>query len=657
MFSKKEAKIKHLLFTIMFYSVSSAADSFDFNTPNNHGIVGLINMPTARFYDEGAHSFSVYDSDAVQKMTLSSNPYDWLEASFFYMNLPTNRICRAYPGTQPICEGYKDKGFNLKLRIKEEGVFPAIAIGLMDFAGTGRYSSEYIVSSYGVGKFDMHFGLGFGKLAGSSNQVKNPFGYINDSFYDRPGGGSSFGGSLNPKTYFSGPKVSPFYGISYSFNTKTLLKLEKDTLDETSGAVPYPKRENDFSFGFDYSINENFLLGVSHERGGYSSIKFVYKNNPKKSFKKYEYKKAEINADDNKYDKLVKNLEENGIGVNKITETASSLGLELTQFIHPNFNLVEDIITQASIDAGIEKNIKKDLKIADLTAISEIDDVFEKSAKTIYERDTTKKLNTSTKIQFRPFIASREEFFKGALLAENNTEFIIRENLFFNANLKYSLWNNFDDLVFPPVDTFPAQVRSDVKQYLKNMDDGILVGRAQFDYHLTPKINHHLMFTGGILEDMFSGYGAEYLYFEPNTNYSFGVELFKVKKRDYQWGFGHLEYENTTFTANFYYRNYGTIPFDMKVSAGEYLAGDVGSTIEFSRTFQSGMKFGAFATFTDVSTTEFGEGSFDKGIFFKIPIYGNLIDYTWRPLTKDPGATLIRKNTLHDLLIKFRPID
>ena len=124
MISNKESKIKNILFTfLIFYSVSTTADSFYFNTPNNHGIVGLINMPTARFYDEAAHSFSFYDSDAVQKMTLSSNPYDWLEASFFYMNLPTTRICRAYPGIQPICEGYKDKGFNLKLRIKEEGLF------------------------------------------------------------------------------------------------------------------------------------------------------------------------------------------------------------------------------------------------------------------------------------------------------------------------------------------------------------------------------------------------------------------------------------------------------------------------------------------------------------------------------------------------------
>ena len=113
------------------------------------------------------------------------------------------------------------------------------------------------------------------------------------------------------------------------------------------------------------------------------------------------------------------------------------------------------------------------MSIANLKAIKEIDDDFENNASTIYERKPSSRVNTSTRLNFRPFIASREEFFKGALLAENDTEFIIRDNLFFNTNLKYSLANNFDDLRFPPKNTFPAQVRSDVKQYLKNMDNGI----------------------------------------------------------------------------------------------------------------------------------------------------------------------------------------
>ena len=39
-------------------------------------------MPSARFYDE-ASSITVYDGTPDQKITMTSFPYDWLEASFF----------------------------------------------------------------------------------------------------------------------------------------------------------------------------------------------------------------------------------------------------------------------------------------------------------------------------------------------------------------------------------------------------------------------------------------------------------------------------------------------------------------------------------------------------------------------------------------------
>ena len=121
--------------------------------------------------------------------------------------------------------------------------------------------------------------------------------------------------------------------------------------------------------------------------------------------------------------------------------------------------------------------------------------------------------------------------------------------------------------------------------------------------------------------------------------------------------FGTIDYRNITGSLNFYYRNYGLLPFDLEASYGEYLAGDEGFTFEISRSFENGVQFGVFASFTDVTYEQYGEGSFDKGVFFNIPIFGNFINYSWRPLTKDPGAKLIRKNTLHDLLIKFRPIN
>ena len=647
---------KFLLLISLVYVDIIYSDSFKHNLYNNYGIVGTIHTPSARTFDEGVYGLTAYAGDPNQTVTLSASPFDWFEASFFYTNVTDRPYC--YDFTSETClQDFKDKGFNVKIRLKEEGKLPAIAIGLNDFAGTGIYSSEYIVGSYGINKTDFHFGLGFGLLNGSDLSFKNPLTYISDEFNNRPTNTEGLGGSFQPSRYFSGETASPFFGVSHALSNKLILRAEYDS-SVRPGLVPFRIPENDFSFGLDYLINDNFSIGVSFERGDYASFKFVYKNDPVKTYQKNQYARGDRRRGDNKYTQLINNLEANGVGVKKLTRNANSIGLQLTQIIHPNLRVVEEIISQSARDAGITEDIVKDIEIANLVAVQEIDDSYRASSQTIYQRSTTKRFSTNTRANFRPFLASREEFFKGAILVENDSEFIIRKDLFLNTNIKYSLADNLDDLYIPPVDVFPAQVRSDVKEYLRNMKDGgVLIGRAQLDYHLTPATNHHIMMSAGIFEDMFSGIGGEYLYFRPNNNYSFGVDIFKVFKRDYSWRFGLLDYENTMATLNFNYRNYGTIPFDMKVSAGEYLAGDVGYTIEFSRTFYNGVYFGAFATFTDVTTKQFGEGSFDKGIFFNIPIYGNLINYTWRPLTKDPGAKLNRRHTLHGLLVKLQPIN
>ena len=658
-------KLRYLILYLGLLSPFIQSDNFEYNSFNNHGVVGLINMPSARIYNEASFGITLYDGEPDQKITFTSSPYDWLEASFFYTNLQGTPYGAGFDGD------YKDKGFNFKIRLKEEGVFPAVAIGINDIAGTGYYSSEYIVGSYGFKNIDLHFGLGWGTLNGSKDTIKNPLGYLSNKFFYRPTNVEGRGGQFQPSRYFSGKDVSPFFGISYAFNNKIHFNIETDSTVTPNknniiedpifgfilapGFINYDRPTSKISFGLNYQINKNFSIGFSQERGNHYTFKFIYKNNPLQSSKAYKYKSAKVNSEDNKYIKLRKNLENNGIGINKIIETPSFIGLELTQFSHQNLDIIEEIISTASLDSGITKDIKKDFRIANLQAISEYDKSLERNSELIYERRRVSNFYTDTKLTLRPFLASREEFFKGAVLLENNSEYIISDNFFFTTNLKYSLADNFDDLRFPPVDTYPAQVRSDVKQYLKNFDEGVIIGRAQFDYHITPKKNNHLMFSLGILEEMFSGYGLEYLYFNNNKNYALGFEIFNVKKRDYNMRFGTLDYKNTTGSINFFYKNYDIIPFDAKISYGEYLAGDRGTTFEISRSFINGTKFGVFATFTDVSTEQFGEGTFDKGIFFNIPIYKNIVNYTWRPLTKDPGAKLVRKHTLHDLLVKFRP--
>ena len=643
-----------LIFSIfIFTSEDLYSDSFKYNSFNNHGVIGLINMPSARFYDEASHGITIYDGTPDQKITMTSFPYDWMEASFFYTNIQGKPYCGQ--SFDSVCQqDYKDKGFNFKFRLKEEGLWPAIAVGINDIAGTGLYSSEYIVGSYGINRTDFHFGVGWGELNGSSNSLKNPLGYIYDGFNNRPTGFEDKGGQFQPGRYFSGKTASPFFGLSHSVNSNLLFKLEYD-ITQTPGLIGYESPKEDISYGVEYTFRDNFTIGFSSERGNYTSLKFIYKNDPLAKSKKFKPEKAYPKEGDNKYTKLIKNLNANSIGVDSIIETPDFIGLELTQFTHPNLDIVEQIIDFSAYDAGIDKEIKKELKVASLKGVSEIDEESKRNAELIYQRDTSRRFNTNTNFKIRPFFAARDGFFKWSLLLENDSEYIISDNFFFTSNLKFSIDDNFDDLVAPPADTYPAQVRSDVKDYLRNIDEGIIVGRAQFDYHLTPKKNHHIMLTAGILEDMFMGYGFEYLYLKEESNYGIGFEVFDVQKRDHMMKFGTLDYKNTVSSINYYYRNTNIIPFDLKISTGEYLAGDKGTTFEMSRKYLNGMEFGVFASFTDVTSEQFGEGTFDKGIFFNIPVYGNFINYTWRPLTKDPGAKLNRKHTLHDLLLRFRP--
>ena len=645
-----------LSFFLSFLSIISInlfSDSLKYNNFNNHGVVGLINMPSARFYDESSYGFTLINSEPDQKLTLTSSPFDWLEASFFYTNIDGRKYCDEE--FDPICnQDYKDKGFNLKIRLKEEGILPALAIGFNDIAGTGLYSSEYIVASYGINNIDFHAGIGWGNLNGQKD-FKNPLSYLDESFKNRPSNFASEGGQFQPERYYSDSSVSAFFGLSYVFNSKYILKIERDTT-LTPGEINFKEAKIPLSIGLDYQLKENFNLGISFERGNTFSIKFNYKKSDPAN-PKITYKTVKKVQSQNKYDNLIASLEENGIGVNKIIGSNRRVGIEVTQFNHSSLQVLEEIISDAKAEASIDEEVLVNYKIAGLDVIKNFDFREIDNQKIFYTGKKARGLNTNTSFNIRPFIAGREGFLKVAALVENDSEYIFSDNFFFSSNLKYSIWDNFDELIYPPKDTYPAQVRSDVKNYLNNFNNNLILGRAQFDAYKTISENDHLMITFGILEEMFSGYGFEYLHFDPDTSHAYGFEVFNVQKRDYELGFGLLDYKETTGHFNYYYRNYGLVPFDLKASYGKYLAGDIGGTIELSRSFQNGVKFGIFATFTDVSSEQFGEGSFDKGIFFNIPIFKNAVSYTWRPLTKDPGAKLTRKNSLHDLLVKFSPIN
>ena len=122
-------------------------------------------MPNARFSEEGTTKISLFRGDPDRKLNLTFSPFNWMEGGFYYADI-TDKV---YGNN--FSQSYKDKGFNVKFRLKEQGIYPALALGFNDFAGTGIYGSEYFVSSYKFGKIAFSLALGWEVLAGSAPEA------------------------------------------------------------------------------------------------------------------------------------------------------------------------------------------------------------------------------------------------------------------------------------------------------------------------------------------------------------------------------------------------------------------------------------------------------------------------------------------------------
>ena len=186
-------------------------------------------------------------------------------------------------------------------------------------------------------------------------------------------------------------------------------------------------------------------------------------------------------------------------------------------------------------------------------------------------------------------------------------------------------------------------VRTDTGLYDANGDLAIETLTAA--WYARPARNIYSRVTIGYLERMFGGISTEVLWKPVDSRLGIGAELNYVGQRNFDQRFGFQDYTVLTGHVSGYYEfRKGYLA---QIDVGRYLAGDIGATVALDREFANGWKVGAFATFTDVSSKDFGEGSFDKGIRFTMPLtwitgdpsrkdYGNTI----RPIQRDGGQRL-----------------
>ena len=158
---------------------------------------------------------------------------------------------------------------------------------------------------------------------------------------------------------------------------------------------------------------------------------------------------------------------------------------------------------------------------------------------------------------------------------------------------------------------------------------------------------------------MYGGAGAEVLWRPVDGPLAFGIDANYVKQRDWRSAQDMMKFTDYSvktghFTA--YWTPWFADNVLVKASAGQYLAGDKGVTLEVSKHFDSGIVVGAYATKTNVSAAQYGEGDFTKGVYVSVPLDLFSASPTrsraaigWTPLTRDGGQKLGRKFDLYSL--------
>ncbi|MDA9130832.1 YjbH domain-containing protein [Gammaproteobacteria bacterium] len=683
------------LLVCIFLSSHVLADPDDYIYPfkehsfSNYGTLGLIQNPNARFLDEGSLGFSWSHNDPYLRGSLIAYPFSWLEVSYQYTDI-NNRLYspfKSFSGNQ----SFKDKSFDTKIRlIKESQLLPQVAVGLRDLAGTGLFSSEFIVASKHLSKgLDLTMGIGWGTLTGQL--IKNPLLEISDRFATRSSV-TGLGGEFNVDDYFSGP-AGYFFGFEYHVPKFRGMKIKFEydgTNYKTENSITL-SQSNNLNFGIVFPQSKSLSYKFNFTRGNTVNFGFSYKLNLGKKNAQTTSKEKQSQIRNSNAIKIVTSRSDENLYKGSLKYLSDEK--IFLQHASINDNELEVIFAQTKyrnpvIASGRALNILDQIAPNNITSfkVSEINggvglysigvnrNTFIRDRKLFLppkpDTDITVEpflLNNNKNYKFNPEakypalfhtigpdirsqIGGPDGFFFGDVKIKSRSELLINRGLSIVSEISYGLYDNMDDLKLASDSVLP-HVRTDIVKYLKQSRN-LSIQRMQLNKfgQISPSIFYK--FSAGILEYMFNGYGSEALFKPFDKNYAIGIEAWKVYQRNYDQMFGMRDYQTTTGHLSFYYHEPITnIIFKMK--GGKFLAQDSGISFELTREFYSGLRLSAFITRTDISKEEFGEGSFDKGFSFYIPleIFSNSYNsrnFGWglRPITRDGGATLSHGHNL-----------
>ncbi|MDO5640913.1 MAG: YjbH domain-containing protein [Paracoccus sp. (in: a-proteobacteria)] len=649
---------------------------------NTYGMPGAIDTPSAFAPPEGQISATLSYSDLGRRMNVSFQPFDRVTATLRYASIK---------GIDPNRDALKDRSFDLQIRLLDEagGWQPAVALGLRDFMGTGVYSGEYLVASKTLApNLRASAGVGWGRLAGAWRRT---------DYLDQ-------GGKPNVEDWFSGP-ARPFASIEWQATDRLTLLAEysfDDYQPEVEGGADAPGGK--LNLGADYRVGDSYRIGA-YTIGGKTfgirgSVALNVKNPPFPSG--LEPAPAPVRprpapgADPEGWSgrwtgdptaqpaiqtALAQALENEGLELQSLSLSATRAEVRIdnrrylaqaeaigrtarlmTRALPPS---VETFVI-TSVENGMPTSSvvlrRADVERLENTAAARIAQVAEivDAPPDAPGLVATPGLYPKFTWHLRPYaevsLFDPDDPLRYEVGAEARARYEIVPGLILTGSLRQRAFGTTEqeapgrtgltaaeyDALGTDVNEFGIpRVRSDAQMYSGNKNP--VIPDLTLAWYAKPTDQIYTRLTIGLLEHAYGGISGEVLWKPVDSRLALGVEINRVRKRDFDQLFSFRDYEVTTGHVSAYY-DFGS-GLTGQLDVGRYLAGDKGATVTLTREFDNGWRIGGYATVTDMSEEEFGEGSFDKGITLSIPVSWATgrpsvarSESTIRSLSRDGGA-------------------
>lgn len=650
---------------------TSLANASDFGTS------GLIKMPNARMAPDGVLRATVSVDELANIYNVTFQALPRVQGTFRYSIFSPDQ---AYNSSS--IRTLRDRSYEIKGELLAESYWlPQLAIGARDVLGTGAWEGEYVVASKAFRSWDVTAGIGWGRL-GQRSGFRNPLSTLSEKFDSRPAPFASTGQSLGASLFRGNAAL--FGGAAYHFDSHAVTFLAEYASDQYDREVGLGMLEKPSAWNFALSWQplQNVSLRMSWLRGSALGFTFSSQLDTKTMApRKYSRVAKPKNIDAKTglpegynarswYDRMVFEAEQTGLylkeGRLKTRERKAAVVIE-----NRSYSLTADAIHQTALisEASLPGHVTRvDILLEEEGLVGPTisyglkrnrlqyqaaggqrpsDDVEILAPRVIYH-PTNKTDFGYPAVGFGVDLAARVQLMDPEDPARKQVYAKLTSRLQLSDH--FNVWMRYEQNLFNDFSTGRKsnsrlpKVRTLINNYLVEGESGLEQLYVEYKKSLSPSM--HTRLHAGILESMYGGLGGELLFSPYKQRWALGLSLNAVRQREFERNLKFRNYETVIGHVSAYY----AAPYydiDMALHVGRYLAEDRGYTLEARRTFDSGFSIGGFFTRTNVSAEDFGEGSFDKGLFFRIPFNGLLPGNTrssystvLRSLERDGGRRL-----------------